>query len=85
MYPHQGVDALPLLPTSKKACLEIWVGMKVSHTCIAYIAKPNNGSMKKYVILLDQDVHVCGYMMDKQILLCSLKHISLLLERGRIL
>jgi hypothetical protein len=33
--------------------------IRVRHTCIACIAKPNNGSMKKYVILLDQDVHVC--------------------------
>jgi hypothetical protein len=30
------------------------------HTCIAYIVKSKQGSEEKSVILLDQDVHVCG-------------------------
>jgi hypothetical protein len=34
--------------------------IRVRHTCIAYIAKSDNGSMEKCVISLDQDVHVCG-------------------------
>jgi len=33
---------------------------KVRHTCNAYIAMSNNGSMEKIIIPLDQDVHVCG-------------------------
>jgi len=49
------------------------------HTCIAYIVKSKWGSEEKDVILLHQDVHVCGYvyMVANLILLCSLKHISL--------
>jgi hypothetical protein len=63
--PYQRLLNLPFFhPASKKAYAEIWVGMRVRHTCITCIAKPNNGSMEKYVILLDQDVHVCGYVVD---------------------
>ena len=49
------------------------------HTYIAYIVKSKQGSKEKDVIILDQDVHVCGYvyMVANIILLCSLKHISL--------
>jgi hypothetical protein len=37
--------------------------IRIKHTCIAHIAKSNNGSMEKHVIPLDQDVHVCGNMV----------------------
>jgi hypothetical protein len=48
------------------------------HTCIAYFAKSNNRSKEKDVIQSNQDVHVCEkFMVANQILLCSLKHISL--------
>ena len=38
------------------------VGINVRHTCIAYIIKSKLGSKEKNVILLDQDVHICGYV-----------------------
>jgi hypothetical protein len=65
------------LPTSK-SLYEAQVEWKWKHTCIAYIVKSIQGSKEKDVILLDQDVHVCGiYMVAILILLCSLKHVSL--------
>jgi len=50
------------------------------HTCIAYFAKSNNGSMEKNIIQSNQDVQVCGYIEAILILLCSLKHFSLFIE-----
>ena len=48
-------------PTSKKAYVELKVGMKRRwHTYIAFVAKPKLGSSKRSVILPDQDVQVCG-------------------------
>ena len=41
--------------------------IKVRHACIAFIAKSNNGSMEKNVIQSNQDVHVCGYTVDRRI------------------
>jgi hypothetical protein len=38
----------------------VWGRIKVKHTCIAYIAKSNNGSMENNVIHSDQGVDVCG-------------------------
>ena len=34
------------------------------HTCNAYIVRSNNRSKEKNVIQSNQDVHVCGYMVD---------------------
>ena len=56
------------------------VGKVWRHTCIAYFAKSNNGSMEKNIIQSNQDVQVCGYIEAILILLCSLKHISLFIE-----
>ena len=56
------------------------VGKVSRHTCIAYFAKSNNGSMKKNIIQSNQDVQVCGYIVAILILLCSLKHFSLFME-----
>ena len=59
---------------------EVW-----KHTCIAYFAKSNNGSKEKDVIQSNQDVHVCGKIVEANlILLCSLKHISLFIETWKI-
>ena len=52
------------------------VGKVWRHTCIAYFAKSNNGSMEN-IIQSNQDVQVCGYIDAILILLCSLKHFSL--------
>ena len=59
IYPHQGIDALPSFLRLIGLCGGLG-RIRVKHTCIAYIAKSNNGSMEKNVILLDQGVHVCG-------------------------
>ena len=56
------------------------VGKISRHTCIAYFAKSNNGSMEKNIIQSNQDVQVCGYKVAILILLCSLKHFSLFME-----
>ena len=56
------------------------VGKVWRHTCIAYFAKSNNGSMEKNIIQSNQDVQVCGYIDAILILLCSLKHFSLFIE-----
>ena len=55
------------------------VGKVWRHTCIAYFAKSNNGSMEN-IIQSNQDVQVCGYIDAILILLCSLKHFSLFME-----
>jgi hypothetical protein len=59
MYPHQGISVLPytLLLIGLFGVLG---RIKVKHTCIAYIAKSNNGSMEENIIYSDQDVHVYG-------------------------
>ena len=57
-HPHQGFDNLPVFPTSNRIC-GILGRERVRQTCIVYIAKSNNVPLEKYVILLDQDVHVC--------------------------
>ena len=56
------------------------VGKVWRHTCIAYFAKSNNGSMEKNIIQSNQDVQMCGYIDAILILLCSLKHFSLFIE-----
>ena len=56
------------------------VGKVSRHTCIAYFAKSNNGSMKKNIIQSNQDVQVCGYEEAILILFCSLKLISLFIQ-----
>jgi len=56
------------------------VGKVSRHTCIAYFAKSNNGSMKKNIIQSNQDVQVCGYEESILILFCSLKLISLFIQ-----
>jgi hypothetical protein len=33
-----------------------------NHTCIAYIVNSKQGFKEKNAILLDQDMHVCGYI-----------------------
>ena len=48
-----------LLPTSNKLMWSLG-RIRVKHTCIAHIAKSNNGSMEKKFIHSDQGVHVCG-------------------------
>ena len=55
------------------------VGKVWRHTCIAYFAKSNNGSMEN-IIQSNQDVQMCGYIDAILILLCSLKHFSLFIE-----
>ena len=54
-----------LLPFLPRAFVE-FIGRDKTreHTCIAYIVKSNNGSKEKNVIQSNQDVHVCGYMVD---------------------
>ena len=62
MYPHQGISGLPYFLLLTSLC-GVKGRIRVKHTCIAYIAKSNKGSMEKNIIPLDQDVHVCGNMM----------------------
>ena len=47
-------------PTSKEAYMELKVGMKKMAYLLVFVAKPNLGSLKRSVILPDQDVQVCG-------------------------
>jgi hypothetical protein len=69
---------MPFLPTSKSLC-GAQVGWKWKHTCIVYIVKSKQGSKEKDVIIL---IKMCMcveyiYMVAIIILLCSLKHVSL--------
>jgi hypothetical protein len=59
MYPHQGITVLPYTLLLIGIC-GVLGRIKVKHTCIAYIAKSNNGSMEENIIHSDQDVHVYG-------------------------
>ena len=40
--------------------MELKVGMKKMAYLLVFVAKPNLGSLKRSVILPDQDVQVCG-------------------------
>ena len=60
MYPHQGIGGLPYFLLLESLC-GVQGRIRVKHTCIAYIAKSNKGSMEKNVIPLDQDVHIWKY------------------------
>ena len=77
--PHQGInDFAFFLPTSKSLCgAQVGMNMKTYLHCI--YCKVKIRIQEKNVILLYQDVHVCGYiyMVANLILLCFLKHISL--------
>ena len=64
----------------KKSLCGAQVGELWRHSCIAYFAKSNNGSMEKNIIQSNQDVQVCGYKVAILILLCSLKHFSVFME-----
>jgi hypothetical protein len=58
---HQGTSVLPYILLLIGLC-GVLGRIRVKHTCIAYIAKLNNGSMEKNIIHSDQGVHVCGNM-----------------------
>ena len=71
-------DVMPFLFLLLRLMWSSWVGRKLEHTCNAYIVMPNNGSEESWVIQSNQDVDVCGcmvdiYMVANLILLCSLK------------
>jgi len=59
IYPHQSINALPSFLLLIGLCGALG-RIRVKHTCTAYIAKSNNGSMEKNVIHSDQSVHVGG-------------------------
>jgi len=59
MIPHQGI-VLPLFILLLKSLCGVHVGINMQQTYLVYIVKSNPGSKERSVILLDQDVHVCG-------------------------
>jgi len=77
--PYQGIDVFAFfLPTSKRFMWSsVGINMRIYLYCI--YCKVKTRIKKKNAILLNQDVHECGYeyMVANLILLCSLKHISL--------
>ena len=50
-------------PTSKEAYMELKVGMKKMAYLLVFVVKPNLGSLKRSVILPDQDVQGVWYMV----------------------
>ena len=63
--PHKGNnDVMPFLFLQLKLMWSLCVGRKLEHTCNAYIVKSNNGFKESWVIQSNQDVHVCGCMVD---------------------